>query len=140
MVKEERKLPKKAPIPMSSTYKPEVDVSPELSPEMANFYQSQVGVLRWIIEMGRLDITTEVSMLTEHLAAPREGHLTTVLHVFAYLKNKHNARLIHDPSYPQNETSDFKKDKDWKAFYGEVKKAIPPNDPPPRGRSVMIRI
>jgi hypothetical protein len=58
MVKEGRKIPKKAPTPMFSTYKPEVNVSPELSPEMANFYQSQVGVLRRIIEMGRLDITT----------------------------------------------------------------------------------
>jgi hypothetical protein len=40
MVKEGRKLPKKAPTPMSSMYKLEVDVSPELSLEMANFYQS----------------------------------------------------------------------------------------------------
>jgi hypothetical protein len=44
-VKEGRKLSKKAPTPMSSTYKSEVDVSLELSPEMANFYQSQVGQL-----------------------------------------------------------------------------------------------
>jgi hypothetical protein len=140
MVKEGRKLTKKAPTPMSSMYKSEVDVSPELSPEMANFYQSKVGVLRWIIEMGRLDITTEVSMLVAHMAAPREGHLTAVIHVFAYLKNKHNARLIYDPSYPQIETSDFKNEEDWKAFYSKVKEAIPPNDPPARGSSVLIRI
>jgi hypothetical protein len=140
MVKEGRKLPKKAPTLMSSTYKLEVDVSPELSPEMANFYQPQVGVLRRITEMGKLDITTEVSMLAAHMAAPREGHLTAVFHVFAYLKNKHNAKLIYDPSYPQIETNDFKNDEDWKAFYGEVKEAIPPNAPPARGRSVMIRI
>jgi hypothetical protein len=60
--KEGKKLPKKADNTMSSTYKPEVDVSPDLSLEMANFYQSQVGLLRWIIEMRRLDITTEVSV------------------------------------------------------------------------------
>jgi hypothetical protein len=58
--------------------------------------------------MGRLDITTEVSMLAAHMEAPREGNLTAVFHVFAYLKNKHNARLIYDPSYPRIETSDFK--------------------------------
>jgi hypothetical protein len=74
------------------------------------------------------------------MAAPREGHLTAMFHVFAYLKNKHNARLIYDPSYPRIETSDFKNDEDWKAFYGEVKEAIPPNAPPARGRSVMIQI
>jgi hypothetical protein len=63
---------------MVSCYKPELDVSAELDAEMANFYQSQVGVLRWIIEMGRLDITTEVSMLAAHMAAPREGHMRAV--------------------------------------------------------------
>jgi hypothetical protein len=105
---------------MSSTYKMEVDVSPELSSEMANFYQSQFGALQWIIEMGRLDITTEVRMLAAHMSAPREGHLA-LFHVFAYLKNKHNAMLIYDPSCPQIETSYFKNDEDWKAFYAEVK-------------------
>jgi hypothetical protein len=93
IVKEGTKLPKKAPTLMSRTYNLEVNVSPELSPEMADFSQSQVGVLRWIIEMGRLDITTEVSMLAAQMAAPREGHLTAVFHVFVYLKSKHNARF-----------------------------------------------
>jgi hypothetical protein len=103
MVKEERKLPKKASASISSTYKSKVNVSPDISPEMANFYQSQVGVLQWIIEMCRFDITTEVSMLAEHMAAPREWHLTVVFHVFAYLNNTKIARLINDPSYPQIE-------------------------------------
>jgi hypothetical protein len=100
MDNEGRNLPKKAPTTMSITYKPKVDVSLELSPEMANYYQFQVGVSRWIIKMGRLDITTELIMLAAHMAAPRVGHLNAVFHVFAYLKNKHNARLIYDPSYP----------------------------------------
>jgi hypothetical protein len=45
MVKEGRKFQKKAPTTMCSAYKPEVDVKPELSLEMANFYTSQSGVL-----------------------------------------------------------------------------------------------
>jgi hypothetical protein len=120
MVKEGRKLPKKAPTPMSSTYKPEADVSPELSQEMAYYYSYQVGGLSWNIEMWRLDITTEVSMLTAHMA-PSEGHLNSVFHVFAYLKNKHSARLIYDPSYSRIEANAFRSDKEWRAFYGEVK-------------------
>jgi hypothetical protein len=78
-------------------------------------------------------------MLAAHMAALREGHLTAVFHVFAYLKNKHNARLIYDPSYPWIELSDLKNDKDWRGFYGEVKEAIPPNAQPARGRNVMIQ-
>ena len=124
---------------MVSSYKPELDVTPELDADKANFYQSQVGVLRWIIEMGRLDITTEVSMLAAHMAAPREGHLRAVYQVFAYLKNKHNARLIYDPTYPRIDRSQFKSDESWETFYGDVKEAIPPNAPAPRGRSVILQ-
>jgi hypothetical protein len=86
--------------------------------------------------MGRLDITTEVSMLAAHTAAPREGHLTAVFHVFAYMKYKHNARLIYDPDTLSNWNQLFQ---EWKAFYGKVKEEIPPNASPPRGRGVMIR-
>jgi hypothetical protein len=56
-------------------YKPEFDESPELDSIRANFYQSQIGILRWCVELGRVDIITEVSMLSTHLCVPREGHL-----------------------------------------------------------------
>jgi hypothetical protein len=88
--------------------------------------------------MGRLDITIEVSMLAVHMANLREGHLNAVFHVFAYLENKHNASLIHDPRYPRIEANAFRNDEDWRAFYGEVKEAMPPSAQPPRGCSVMI--
>jgi hypothetical protein len=97
-VKEGRKFPKIAPTPMSSKYKPKVDDSPELSPEMANFYHTKFGVLWLIIEIGRLKISTEVN-------------LTAVFHVFAYLKTNYIARLIYDPSYLQIESNDLKSDK-----------------------------
>ena len=88
MSKEGYHFSKRAETPMSSSYRPELDVSQELDSEKANYYQSVIGVLRWIIETGRLDITTEVSMLAAHMAAPREGHLKAALQVFAYLKKK----------------------------------------------------
>jgi Reverse transcriptase (RNA-dependent DNA polymerase) len=135
-----KQLPRKAKTPMVSSYKPELDVSTELDADKANYYQSLVGVLRWIIELGRLDITTEVSMLAAHMAAPREGHLQAVFQVFAYLKQKHNARLIYDPTYPTIDVSQFKLDEDWTAFYGDMKEAIPPNAPKPRGRGVVLRM
>ena len=78
---------------MSSLYRPELDVSQELDSEKANYYQSVIGALRWIIGAGRLDITTEVSMLAAHMAAPREGHLKSALQVFAYLKKKRTVDL-----------------------------------------------
>ena len=81
-----------------------------------------------MVELGRVDMITEVSLLASQLANPREGHLETVFHMFAYLKNKHNSRMVFDPTYPEIDMSVFKKC-DWKHFYGEVKEAIPLNTP-----------
>ena len=42
-------LPTKSETPIRSTYRPELDVSPELDAEDASYYQSLIGVLRWIV-------------------------------------------------------------------------------------------
>jgi hypothetical protein len=39
------KLPYKAPTPLSSGYRPEIDVSPELGGEEASYFHSLIGVL-----------------------------------------------------------------------------------------------
>jgi hypothetical protein len=41
----DKKLPKKAPAPFAGSYKPELDEIPELDPVMANFFQSQIGIM-----------------------------------------------------------------------------------------------
>jgi hypothetical protein len=134
------RLPRKASTPMSTSYRPELDVSATLDPKLANYYQSLIGVLRWAVEIGRIDITTEVSMLATHMAMPREGHLNAVFRVFAYLKMKHNSRLIYDPSYPKVDINLFKADVDWTLYYGKVTEAIPPNAPEPRGKPVVLTL
>jgi hypothetical protein len=70
---------------------------------------------------------------------PREGHLEAVFRTFAYLKVKHNSRMVFDPTYPDIKEDDFKKC-DWKNFYGDVKEAIPSGMPEPRGKEVDIRL
>jgi hypothetical protein len=87
----DRKLKKKASAPFEATYRAEIDESPVLGPEMANYFQSQIGMLRWCAEMGRIDIITEVSMLSTFFYMPREGHLDAVYHLFSYLSLHHNA-------------------------------------------------
>ena len=56
---------------MSTDYRPEIDISTELDAADASYYQSLIGVLRWIVELGRVDICCEVSMLSSCLALPR---------------------------------------------------------------------
>ena len=50
-----------------------------------------------MVELGRVDVCLEVSMMSSHLALPREGHLEQVLHIFAFLKKYHNTELVYDP-------------------------------------------
>ena len=58
-----------------------MDFSAELGPILMNYYQTQIGVLRWMVELGRIDIITEVYMLASQLALPQEGHLEAVFHM-----------------------------------------------------------
>ena len=51
---------------LRSGYRPELDVSPYCDDESGNFYQHQVGILQWIVELGCIDIGTEVSMMASY--------------------------------------------------------------------------
>ena len=84
------KFPKNSPNPFPMGYKPETDLTTLLSPDLASYYQSLIVVMRWMVEIGRIDISKEVSLLSPHKAYPREGHLETVLHVIGYPKLNHN--------------------------------------------------
>ena len=66
-----------------------------------------------MVELGWLDINTEVSMLASCLALPQEGHLEAVLHVYGYLCAKQNTSLALDPSYPDIDKSQLLQC-DWK--------------------------
>ena len=94
------KIPSKAETPLTMSYRPELDVLSELTSRDSTYYQSLIGILRWIVELGRIDICLEVLMMLSHLAMPRKGHLDQVLHIFAYLCKYHNTELVYDPSDP----------------------------------------
>ena len=130
---------KRAATPFPAGYRPETDLSDELQPEEATFYQSQVGILRWIVEIGRIDIITETSLLALQMVMPRAGHLEAMLHVFAYLKNRHNSTMVFDPTYPDIDESSFITG-NWNEFYGKVKEPVPLNAPVPRGKEVETRL
>ena len=85
----------KEPVPLS--YKPELDVSPELGPKLASRYRQMVGILRWAVELGRVDIYYETAILSHYLVCPRKGHLEALYHIFAYLKSHQSFNLVFDP-------------------------------------------
>ena len=92
------RLPTKTACTFPSKWKPELDTTPELGPEEVSFYQQQIGVLRWCVELGRVDIIAEVSMLAAYSACPREGHLAAVIHLYAYLKGNPRSKTVFDPT------------------------------------------
>ena len=132
-------MPKKATNPFEGGYKPKINATPPLNAELASWYASLISMLRWMVEIGRVDIIMEVSKMASQMAALREGHLETLLHMFGFLKINHNSRMAYDPLYPMIDMSAFKKC-DWKQFYGDVKEAIPSNAPKPRGKDVDLRM
>ena len=75
----------------------------------------------------------EVSAMSSYVAAPRYGNFIQVLHIFAYLKCHHAARLVFDPSYPEIDDDHFVK-RDWNRFYGDDKEAMPINRLDNRGK------
>ena len=65
------KLPSKAKAPIKSGYQPEVDITPALDTVNVAYYQSLIGILRWVVELGRVDIYCEVSMLCQLSVRPK---------------------------------------------------------------------
>jgi hypothetical protein len=136
---EGRTLPSKAKSPWTSNYRPEIDTSSELKPTDASYYQSLIGILRWICELGRIDITMETSAMASMMAMPRKGHLEQLYHMFAFLKSKHNGCMVFDPSEPDIDESQFIRE-DWSATpYGVGKESIPDNAPTPLGIEFTMR-
>ena len=73
-----------------------------------------------MVKIGCVDIITEVSAFASQMAMTREGHLDAVFHVFAYLKARHNSRMVFDPAYPSIDKTNFQ-DHEWKRLYGDVR-------------------
>jgi hypothetical protein len=49
-------------------------------------YQSFIGILRWAVELGIIDLTHYTSTLEKFSMVPREGHLIAVVRAFGYVK------------------------------------------------------
>ena len=131
------RLATKVTTPMSNGYRPEVDVSTELDARRANYYQGLIGVLRWICELGRIDILIDVAQLSRFTCSPRQGHLDQVFHVFAYLKKYNKSTMVFDDTRPSFDLARFQKC-DWSEYYPGAQEVIPPNMPEPRGKEVTM--
>ena len=105
-------LPNSMDQSLKRDYRPKLDDTAELEPTDAAYYQSLIGVLRWIVELGRVDIATEVSIMSSCMALPRFCHMIQLYNIFAYSKKHHNTEMIFDPSEPVIDELKFPR-QDW---------------------------
>ena len=130
-----QRLPIKCQTPLSSGYRPELDTSPELKTEGLQRYQELISIVHWAVELGRVDILLETSLMSTHLTLLRWGHLEQLHHIFSYLKMNPKRLLFFDPQHPNIDERAFKKH-DWYEFYRDAKERLPSNSPKPHGNMV----
>jgi hypothetical protein len=131
------KLKMKVSTTLPSAYRPELDVPEELNDKGANQFQELIGILRWSVKLGRIDIATAVSHLSSFLAAPRRGLLEAAYHIFAYLKAHARSKLVFDDTLVDWHADKFTQ-VDWTDFYPDAAEALPPNAPEARGEPVQL--
>ena len=104
-------------------YDPELDISPELDPDAMSSYLTVISLLECVIELGRINTMTEVSLLSSHV------DLDAAVHVMAHVGQRYNARVVHDPYYPEIYHIVIKNM--IGQFYKDAKEATPKNVPEP---------
>ena len=80
------KMSGKQPLPRS--YMPELEQSYELGTELMLQYLQLIRILRWAVELGRIDIFCEVAMMLQYSASPIIGHLEGLYHIFWVFEEK----------------------------------------------------
>jgi len=129
----ELRLPSNVHTPLVTSYRPELDFSLLLDDDHANCYQQLVGILRWSVKLGHVDIHLSITLMAQYLSQPHQVHLQQVFHMFAYLKSHSRSRIILDDTEPYQ----FIK-ADWSSFYPDVKEAILSNALEPLGNPILV--
>ena len=66
-----------------NNYRPGCDVTSDLNKTESSYYASLIGILRCMVDMGRFDISCEVSVMSIYVSIPREGQLQQIYHIIA---------------------------------------------------------
>ena len=129
----------------SQSYRPELDATEFCDSQLTTMFQNLIGVLRWIIELGRIDIHLETALLSQYLAQPRTGHLQQACNIFRYLKKVNSAYVVMDPTPwdvdwvgEQGEAHPRERARYMKELYPDAIDQIPHDMPQPFGEGVQI--
>ena len=140
LFQEARTLPKHGKYLWNSNYIPETDAFHEIPPPIYAYYQYLIGVLQWITEIGRVDITMETSAIASNMVMPREGHVEQLFHILAYLRIQQNISMVFDPKEPDIDDSQFVRENWLDSAYSEFKEELPTNALQPKGIGFTMRV
>jgi hypothetical protein len=122
-------------VPLPAKDHPEMDTSAVLNDDEHRKFQMLIGMLNWIVSIGRFDIAHATSSLARFSSCPRKGHMDRALQVFGYLKRRSNRRIIvdsRDPIFEGGEDA-FSKDfeKELASAYPEAAEEVDRKIPDP---------
>jgi Reverse transcriptase (RNA-dependent DNA polymerase) len=100
-------------IPLLDKSQPKMDSTVEHDRKGRAKYQSLIGILQWIVTLGRLDIACAVMNMSRFRTAPREGHLLLLGNVFGYLQKHPDGALRFKMGTPEYERRFTTKENDW---------------------------
>ena len=108
--------------------------------KLTNYFENVISVLRWIMELGRIDIAFKVSSLSKFLSYPRTEHIYQVLHIYKYQETHIDNDLLFDPMYHNfaDLSQNYQKVGKMKKIYVDTKEELPTNTPKSRGKSVQL--
>ena len=140
MVKKVMRSPRRSKTPMSSDYTPELYATTELESYIITMYQELIGVLRWAIDIGRVYIEHEFSVLSSYRAAPRDGPLQHILHIFAFLKKNPKLTLYLNPTPALIDPTPFTgiTEEYFRDQYIGAREELPIDAPKARARAVEV--
>jgi hypothetical protein len=130
--------PKQYTTPLEQGDHPEMDDSAELDLEGTKKYQSMIGNLQWVVQIGRFDITTAVMTLASFRANPRQGHLDRCKRIYGYLYKMRNGIIrirTEEPDYSALPEKVY----DWEqSVYAGAEELMPHDAPTPLGKPVVM--
>ena len=125
--------------PAAPDYHLEIDTSKLLEGDDVTLYQSYIGVLRWAVELQRINIAHATATMAKFMSSPRQGHMVGVLRILAYLHHHIRSKIVTDPLYRDWSHKSWTQAK-WQDFYPDAVEPIPDNAPEARGKPVQINL
>ena len=127
--------------PMATSDHPEIDDSELLNEREHRVYQRLMGILQWLVSLGRFDICYSVSSLSRFNSAPRVGHMHRAIRVFGYLEqNSRKSIVINCDELTDLPTMDACLHADMKKKYPDAAEERSNREPEMLGKALNLTV